>query len=57
MGHLQDMSLKVAGMFHLLLNAWNKDLVAGAGAAKLDKGANVGMDGAHCCEWPGSLTP
>lgn len=56
MGHLQDMSLKVAGMFHLLLDAWNKDLAAGAGAAELDKGENLGMDGVHCCGWPGSLT-
>ena len=43
------MSLKVAGRLHLLVNAWNKDLMAGAGAAMLDKEVNVGMDGMHCC--------
>lgn len=49
MDRQQEISLKSTGMLDLL-NAWNKDAMAGAGAASLDQEVNWGRgDGCvHC---------
>lgn len=56
MDRQQEISLKSTGMLDLL-NAWNKDAMAGAGAASLDQKVNWGRGGWVCALSWNSLGP